>query len=55
MQAYDIHYYDKQGNHRIFCTYARDVLHARKTTEELVGPQTLARITGIIPVDNFDW
>ena len=55
MHAYDVHYYDRNGNHRIFSTYARDVLQARQTTEELVGSNTLARITGIIPVDNFDW
>lgn len=54
MTAYDVHYYDRKGNHRIFCTYARDVMHARLTTEELVG-KDLARITGIVPVDNFDW
>ena len=54
MSAYDIHYFDRKGNKRIFCTYARDVLHARRTTEELVG-KDLARISGIVPVDSFDW
>ena len=55
MNAYDCHYYDRQGNHRIFCCYARDVLHARHTVEELVGKDKLARISGIVRVDNFDW
>ena len=54
MTAYDIHYFDQKGDHRIFCTCARDVLHARHTVEDLVG-KDLARITAIVPVDNFDW
>ena len=37
MNAYDCHYYDRKGNHRIFCTYAKDVLTARYTLIELVG------------------
>ena len=54
MNAYDCHYYDRKGNHRIFCTYAKDVLSARHTLIELVG-KNLCRITGIVKVDNFDW
>ena len=54
MTAYDVHYYDRKGNHRVFCTYAENVMKARFTAEELIG-SSLARITGIIPVDNFDW
>lgn len=54
MNAYDCHYYDRQGNHRIFCTYAKDVLAARHTLIELVG-SSLGRITGIVKVDGFDW
>ena len=54
MNAYDCHYYDRNGNHRIFCTYAKDVLTARYTLIELVG-KDLCRITGIVKVDGFDW
>ena len=54
MNAYDCHYYDRKGNHRIFCTYAKDVLTARYTLIELVG-KDLCRITGIVKVDGFDW
>ena len=54
MNAYDCHYYDRNGKHRIFCCYARDILHARQQTEELVG-KNLSRITGLVKVDNFDW
>ena len=54
MNAYDCHYYDKNGKHRIFCCYARDVLHARQELEYLVG-NDLGRISGIVKVDNFDW
>ena len=54
MNAYDCHYYDRFGNHRIFCTYARDVLAARLVLIEMVGKQ-LGRITRIVRVDGFDW
>jgi hypothetical protein len=54
MTAYDVHYFDREGNHRIFSTYANDAMQARLTTEELVG-KDLARISGIVLVDNFDW
>lgn len=54
MNAYDCHYYDRNGNHRIFSCYARDMLHAREQVEELVG-SALSRITGLVRVDNFDW
>ena len=52
--AYDCHYYDRNGNHRIFCCYAADVAKARLTLEELVG-KDLCRVTGIVKVDGFDW
>ena len=54
MTSYDVHYFDREGNHHILSTYANDVMHARLTTEELVG-KDLARISGIVAVDNFDW
>lgn len=54
MTAYDCHYMDKQGNKRIFCCYARDVLQAQHTLTELVG-DNLARIVRVLAVDNFDW
>lgn len=54
MTAYDCHYVDHEGNHRIFCTYAVDVAEARNILEELVGAK-LCRITGIVSVDDFDW
>ena len=54
MNAYDCHYYDKNGRHRIFCCYARDVLHARQELEYLVG-NDLGRVSGIVKVDGFDW
>ena len=54
MNAYDCHYYDRNGIHRIFCCYAEDVAKARLTLEELVG-KDLCRITGIVKVDGFDW
>ena len=54
LSAYDCHYYDRNGKHRIFCTYAKDVAQARLTLEELVG-KDLCRVTGIVRVDGFDW
>lgn len=54
MTAYDCHYMDRNGNKRIFCTYANDTLHAKHTVEELVGPD-LARVVRILAVSNFDW
>ena len=54
MNAYDCHYYDRNGIHRIFCCYAKDVAQARLTLEELVGT-ALCRVTGIVKVDGFDW
>ena len=51
MNAYDCHYYDhRQPPHLL--PYARDILHARQQTEELVG-KNLSRITGMVKVDNF--
>ena len=54
MTAYDCHYLDRNGNKRIFCTYAEHPLQAKHTLEELVGPD-LARVVQILQVADFDW
>lgn len=53
MNAYDCHYFDRSGNHRIFCCYAHDTANAREMLEELATD--LCRVTGIVQVDGFDW
>ena len=54
MTPWDIHWFDREGNHHVFGCYAHDSLHARHTAEELLKPD-LARISGIIPANQFDW
>ena len=53
MNAYDCHYYDRNGNHRIFCCYARGHPPSQ-TANRGDGWQHLCRITGMVKVDNFD-
>lgn len=51
--AYEVHYLDKQGRRRCWCTYGRDALAVKHSAEEML--QSGYRITRILPTSNFDW
>lgn len=53
LQAYEVHYTDRNGKQRIFCTYGRDSFSVKCSAEYLLQPGFT--IKKIRPCDDFDW
>lgn len=53
LTAYEVHYTNRDGEPRTYCTYAQDAYTAKISAEELIQPGF--KITRITPVPDFDW